>query len=792
MIGIADLNINPDHLDISLNIFQHIGTSVTNGGHGTRVAGFASAATDNGIGISSIGYNTKMITSHGTTNKTHQLAQIPGVKVVNTAWISSCSYSSVQNEAYREIWEDFGVVVVSAAGNGDLGNTCPDPITGSESTGYVYPAAYDYTIAVSSVATTFPHGYVYYHPPTGTDNLIEWNDCHQLGIDYDNPENTTHQHNDKVDIVAPGYVLRGAATGQDEYITASGTSYAAPQVAAAAALVLSVNPNLTPDEVKEILKTTADDIYWMPCNTAYDGLLGTGRLNVFRAVKTAECQITDPSEYSLDLMVKDSKEDVGEEPNLNTNNMWTSSDIWVRNQDDGRLTPVHQNPSYSSSEPNYIYVRVTNLSCQTTSGTETVSVNWAKANTALQWPENWDGSLQIGDAVMGGQVGTGTIPQLGPGQEGIVEIPWFVPNPDDYVGINDNPWHFCLLAQINANGDELYSPMTANPNVMVKDNNNLAWKNITIINVGNGTDGTDTSGLVGAVVGVANPSDTQKTFFLEFVKEDIETGKPIYEEAEVGIKMDQVLYDAWERGGRIASETEDTNNDSRVVAKGNVLLENIQFNANEYGTLYLSFNFLTKELSDKGKFRYHIIQKETSTGEIIGGETFEINKKYRQSFNANAGNTKEITKDEDVTLSAEQLFEAAIYNWYDEEGSLVYTGKDFNVSPDITTKYKLEVIADSDGFKDYSEVEVIVKSHRLISLSPNPANSIINVNYDIENSTSAYLIITSQNNGMANNYILNTDTTETEIDINNYGSGNYIITLVCNGQIVESKHLVKN
>ncbi len=797
MIGIADIGFNPNHVDLQNNIYQHIGYSTTNGQHGTRVAGFASAVTDNGVGISSIGYNTKLVTTSGSTMQTHLIAQIPGVRVVNTSWGFGCinnpnNLNTINEEVYREIWEDFGVVVVSAAGNGDLdhSNLCDNVVEGTESTAYVYPAAYDYTISVSSVGTTFPHGYVYTRPSDGTDHLIEWNDCHQLYIDYSNPESGTHQHNDKVDIVAPGYVLRGGLTGQTDYQRSSGTSYAAPQVAAAAALVLSVNPNLTPDEVRDILKNTADDIYWLPCNQAYQGLLGAGRLNVFRAVKTAECQLSDTSDNTLDLMIKDSKDDVGDEPNLNTSRMWTSSDIWVRNQNDGKITPVHQNPTYSSSEPNYIYVRVTNLSCQTTTGTETVSVNWAKANTALQWPENWDGSLQVEDAVMGGVVGTGTIPPLAPGQEGIVEIPWYVPNPDDYVGINDNPWHFCLLANINATNDPLTTSMTPNPNHMVRENNNLAWKNVTVIDVNE--DSNDASDGIGAVVGIANPSDIQRTFILEFVKEDVETGKPIYEEAEVGIKMDQVLHDAWERGGKIASETEDTNVDNKKIAKGHVLLENLQLNPNEYGTLYLSFNFLTKELSEKRKYRYHVIQKDATTGEVIGGETFEINKRYRQSFYADAGNTREIKQNEEITLSAEQLFEAAKYNWYDEDGNLVYTGKDFEVSPEITTKYKLEVIAKTDGFKDYAEVEVKVEPYQLISLSPNPANTLVTVNYNIENTSSAYLIVTEQSNGVSNNYILSPNSDSKLINLNNYAPGYYIVTLVCDGQIINSKHLIKN
>lgn len=106
-------------------------------------------------------------------------------------------------------------------------------------------------------------------------------------------------------------------------------------------------------------------------------------------------------------------------------------------------------------------------------------------------------------------------------------------------------------------------------------------------------------------------------------------------------------------------------------------------------------------------------------------------------------------------------------------------------------KYKLEVITE-DGFKDYSEVDVIVNPYKFISLSPNPANSQVQINYEIENSTSAYIIITGITNGVSNNYVLNTYSTQTSVNLNSYQSGHYIITLVCDGQIVDSKNLIKN
>ena len=45
--------------------------------------------------------------------------------------------------------------------------------------------------------------------------------------------------------------------------------------------------------------------------------------------------------------------------------------------------------------------------------------------------------------------------------------------------------------------------------------------------------------------------------------------------------------------------------------------------------------------------------------------------------------------------------------------------------------------------------------------------------------------------GTSNNYILDTNNTETNINISNYPNGFYTVALVCNGQIVDAKTLIK-
>ncbi|MGI9167883.1 MAG: S8 family serine peptidase [Pyrinomonadaceae bacterium] len=66
------------------------------------------------------------------------------------------------------------------------------------------------------------------------------------------------------------------------YTTASGTSFSAPQVAGAIALMLEVNPNLTPADVRTILQLTAT-----PLAPYYSHEAGAGMLNVHAAVLRA-------------------------------------------------------------------------------------------------------------------------------------------------------------------------------------------------------------------------------------------------------------------------------------------------------------------------------------------------------------------------------------------------------------------------------------------------------------------------------------------------------------------------
>jgi subtilisin family serine protease len=91
----------------------------------------------------------------------------------------------------------------------------------------------------------------------------------------------------KPDLVAPGHLITAAraadttlGTTVDAYYTeCSGTSMSTPLVAGICALLLQAEPNLTPDEVKARLMTTAVDLGEHPC------VQGQGRVDALRVIR---------------------------------------------------------------------------------------------------------------------------------------------------------------------------------------------------------------------------------------------------------------------------------------------------------------------------------------------------------------------------------------------------------------------------------------------------------------------------------------------------------------------------
>lgn len=222
-------------------------------GHGTLVTGIAVATGRNNAGIAGLDWNAqimpiKVLDPAGNGSYANVAAGIiwavdNGADVINLS-LGGAAVPGAALEAAIAYAEAQGVVVVAAAGNSN--------------TSLFYPAQYASVIAVGAV-----------------DNGLE-----RLPYSNFGPE---------LDVMALGLDLVSTTPGGG-YTIVSGTSAAAPQVAALAALLLSLEDTLSPAEMTAILTTTALDLG----DPGFDVFYGAGLIQMDIAVLVLAPPETDP------------------------------------------------------------------------------------------------------------------------------------------------------------------------------------------------------------------------------------------------------------------------------------------------------------------------------------------------------------------------------------------------------------------------------------------------------------------------------------------------------------------
>jgi thermitase len=252
-IAILDTGVDQNHEDLAAKIvanqnFTTSGTVDDLYGHGTHVAGIAAAATNNGIGVTGVGYNStimnvKVLDDTGSGYYSWIASGIiwaadNGAKVISMS-LGGSSASSTLQSAINYAWGK-GVVVVAAAGNN--GNTTP-----------VYPGYYTNVIAVGAT-------------------------------DSNDAKASFSTYGSWVDVAAPGLNIfstlpnHANQIGSQNYDYLSGTSMATPYVAGLAGLVWATSCGTSNTNVRNRIQSTADPItgtgtYWQ-----------YGRINAYKAV----------------------------------------------------------------------------------------------------------------------------------------------------------------------------------------------------------------------------------------------------------------------------------------------------------------------------------------------------------------------------------------------------------------------------------------------------------------------------------------------------------------------------
>ncbi|AYM88356.1 MULTISPECIES: S8 family serine peptidase [Pseudoalteromonas] len=240
-----------------INAITNSGDPMDDEGHGTHVSGTIGASGNNATGVVGVNHEVSLVgckfldaAGNGSTSDAIKcIDYMVGLKnagvnlrVLNNSW-GGGGYSQALADAIASS-EAADLLFVAAAGNDTIDNDVNPH----------YPSNYE-NASVLSVAST-----------DQTDN-ISW---------------FSHYGLTSVDMGAPGSAILSTTPGES-YASYSGTSMATPHVAGAAALVLSINPELNTQELKELLMSSGD------ANAALQGVTVAGtRLNVNQALIDAD------------------------------------------------------------------------------------------------------------------------------------------------------------------------------------------------------------------------------------------------------------------------------------------------------------------------------------------------------------------------------------------------------------------------------------------------------------------------------------------------------------------------
>jgi thermitase len=211
IVAVLDTGVDGTHPDLApnlvpgWNIYNNNADTSDVHGHGTAVAGTVAAVLNNGVGVASVAGGCRIMpirisdpngyASYTTIANGLIWAADRGARVANVSY--RCSNSSTVATAAQYFQSRNGVVAVAAGNESTFDATADNP----------------YVLTVSATDSS--------------DSLTSWSNT-----------------GNNIDLAAPGSgiytTLRGGTYGSK-----SGTSFSAPVVAGVAALVISVNPNLT-------------------------------------------------------------------------------------------------------------------------------------------------------------------------------------------------------------------------------------------------------------------------------------------------------------------------------------------------------------------------------------------------------------------------------------------------------------------------------------------------------------------------------------------------------------------
>jgi subtilisin family serine protease len=257
-IAVIDTGCDLNHPDLKANLLEGAnfredgGSAADDSGHGTAVTGVCGAIGNNSTGVTGASWNVKILPLRACGGQGLSCNVVDEVEAINEAVargadiinlsLGGFGRSSLEEGAVDDAWAA-GVILFAAAGNHGLLGKFGDPDTESNIN---YPAGYDNCVGVSSID----------YPANGNLSLVQLSDFSNSG--------------DAVSVTAQGRDIYTTAPSVDvpylifstkaDYGVIPGTSFSTPLVSGLAAVILSHFPNLTNQELRAKIQSSATDL----------------------------------------------------------------------------------------------------------------------------------------------------------------------------------------------------------------------------------------------------------------------------------------------------------------------------------------------------------------------------------------------------------------------------------------------------------------------------------------------------------------------------------------------------
>ncbi len=780
-VAVVDVGVELTHPYLSDNLLPGFdGTDGALGGadgsnspddkHGTQCAGIIAANGPSDNDIKGIAYHAKIIP---VRMGYYRLGGTGGLLSLTSWTVSALRYAWNNADVISNSWgrsrdsaEMRKIEIQNAITNGRFGKGCVVTFSsGNDNLGNVAFMASMYgVVSVGAISKC------------GERKSPNSCDGEQWGSNY----------GEGLKIVAPGVQI--PTTGLNGTIVSdfNGTSSACPHIAAVAALMLSVNPNLTYKDVDSILCSTAARIGNYQYETTdghpygeWNMEMGYGLVNAGAAVQAAFDLL-----YRPDLHIRDNANDDGSQPNIDASNYTSSPDIWITTLNGSAVTRVEEGGHY------LVHVRVHNSDTNATFGNISVKLNCSQVSSNLNWGRAWNGGVMHPcQQVQGGLVDEQVInTPIVSGGDATVTFQWTVPTvpAGAHCAVQRylNGLSYALLARVE-DGHETVGEQSDDYDIrdFVLRNNNVAMKTLNVLQENRGRS---------VVAVVFRRSFADRFARIAYSSAPNGSGTHISSVANVYLQFDPSMLAAWPAESRQMKGCRQVNDSVFLITDTVATFDGfLPYTACTYFiSSYVRYRVPQADSTEHHfSLRFDIVDGDS----IVTDGSIDYIVMYDETayFNVTAYEDMTVMAGESFELSAEADAADATFEWYNMQDALIGTGDHISLSTTTTQKYYVRGYSTSDNTVGYDTVTVTVKHGIITKITPNPAKNQVLVKYTLSDDVTNPTISLRNSYGMVvYSASVGTHPAQCHVNLRTLPTGNYTVSLEAGGMVLDSKTLV--